>query len=219
LFKSLGITDYKIFSVNVNSADVNKLLNNDQFLASFLSQDARYMFPDIRAPEIQFSGILPLPANTINFGRIVALLGCGTSNFDSIYKQLGIYGPFNIDQSYSRSGLLGLLADLTAPTSTFNNECTYPNTKYDASSVSQLNGSILGNIALTSGNIMKLAISSYGFLDMDNYVSFITIGSSLNFYGMGLGEYFVCIGLLVGTLAQIVVYDKKKRVKNIRARK
>jgi hypothetical protein len=214
----LGITDYKIFSINVNSADVNKLLNNDQFLAAFLSQDARYMFPDIRAPEVQFSGILPVTNNTINFGRIVALMGCGNSVFDSIYKQLGIYGPFNIDQSYSQSDAAGLLADLIA-TTTFTSECTYPNTKYDAPSTNQLNGSILGNIALTSENIIKLAIASYGYLDMNNYVSFITVGSSLNFYGMGLGEYFVCIGLLVGTLAQIVIYDKKKRVKKIKARK
>jgi hypothetical protein len=75
------------------------------------------------------------------------------------------------------------------------------------------------NISNDTTNIMKITVQAYSYLDINNYVSFTTIGSSLNFYGMGLGEYFVCIGLLVGTLAQIVIYDKKKRVKKISARK
>jgi hypothetical protein len=65
----------EIFSVNVQSSDIKTLFSSDQFISSVLMQDPRYMFPDSNAPLVHYQGLLP--GDTINFGRIIAVLSCG----------------------------------------------------------------------------------------------------------------------------------------------
>jgi hypothetical protein len=212
---------YTIFDINVEGSDVSKILSNDQFLSSFLSQDARYMFAALNQPEVSFTGLMP--GNKIEFARVLSLMGCSLITLPSIYAQFNIYGPYNTSHSYFNDDINGLIIDLNPQTATsvFIANGTRPNTNYCAQSYSDggiASLTITDNIKITANSIIGLATSAYGYVDVDNYVSFITIGSSLNFYGMGLGEYFVCIGLLVGTLAQIVIYDKKKRVKKVNSR-
>lgn len=51
------------------------------------------------------------------------------------------------------------------------------------------------------------------FPDLGELLKTTIVGSQFNPYGIGLGEFFLCIGLWVGTLMQTFVYDRAKRVK------
>jgi putative membrane protein len=78
---------------------------------------------------------------------------------------------------------------------------------------------LVGNISNNFASAMAEASKYYAYVNIAGYISSNTIGNEFNFYGIGLGEYFICIGLFVGTLSQVVVYDKKKRVKKLKAPK
>jgi hypothetical protein len=65
--------------------------------------------------------------------------------------------------------------------------------------------------------ILGIAVQQFEKLSPDYYVDYTTIGGEYQEYGIGLGAFFICIGMCVGTLTQIMIYDKKKRVRRIRA--
>jgi hypothetical protein len=56
-------------------------------------------------------------------------------------------------------------------------------------------------------------------VSVQNYVDYTVIGDQHKEYGIGLGPLFICIGMCVGTISQTMVYDKKKRVRRIKAPK
>jgi hypothetical protein len=98
---------------------------------------------------------------------------------------------------------------------------TYSHAVNDVTTVSYstTEHSIVGNIKNNFTIAISEAAQIFNHINPDSYISFTSIGSEFNFYGIGLGEYFICIGLFVGTLSQVVVYDKKKRVKKVKAPK
>lgn len=49
--------------------------------------------------------------------------------------------------------------------------------------------------------------------NLDDIIKTTIVGSQFNAYGIGLGQFFLCIGIWVGTLMQSFVYDRAKRVK------
>jgi hypothetical protein len=73
LFKTSD-ADNKIFSLTITGNDVHTIFSSDQFLSSFLMQDARYLADDMNAPKISYIGSLPLPNKEINIGRVLALM-------------------------------------------------------------------------------------------------------------------------------------------------
>lgn len=79
---------------------------------------------------------------------------------------------------------------------------------------------ILMSLVLDSNNASAKVTSepstlvTSGFLpDLGDYFKTNIVGSEYNPYGIGLGQFFLCIGLWVGTLMQTFIYDRAKRVK------
>lgn len=57
-------------------------------------------------------------------------------------------------------------------------------------------------------------MAANGFIpDLGDFVKTNIVGSEYNPYGIGLGQFFLCIGLWVGTLMQTFIYDRAKRIK------
>ncbi|WP_339021472.1 hypothetical protein [Spiroplasma endosymbiont of Atherix ibis] len=52
-----------------------------------------------------------------------------------------------------------------------------------------------------------------------NMINFDQQGARNGIYGIGLGEFFICIGLFVGTFMQTFIYDRGKRSHNLSAKK
>ncbi len=81
-------------------------------------------------------------------------------------------------------------------------------TKKNPSLLHNMNTNITG-----FANVLGHSGSSYdGFLNKDIFTTNIQ-GSENNPYGIGLGQFFLCIGLWVGVLMQSFVYDREKRDK------
>ncbi|AHI53675.1 hypothetical protein SSABA_v1c02630 [Spiroplasma sabaudiense Ar-1343] len=50
--------------------------------------------------------------------------------------------------------------------------------------------------------------------DFSNFLTSQIDGSNTNVYGIGLGQFFLCIGVWIGALMQTFIYDRKKRVES-----
>ncbi len=78
---------------------------------------------------------------------------------------------------------------------------------------------LMMSLALSDNSSAKVesepsALASNGFFpDLAGIVNTNIVGSQYNPYGIGLGQFFLCIGLWVGTLMQTFIYDRAKRVK------
>jgi hypothetical protein len=78
---------------------------------------------------------------------------------------------------------------------------------------------LINNLISNSQSISQVVMNSYAAVNTDNYIDNYKVGADNAYYGMGLGQYFVCIGLFMGVLTQTMVYDKKKRVRKIGCKK
>jgi hypothetical protein len=228
IFSGLGD---KILSIDVNASNVQTLFDNDQYLSSMLLQDSRYMIPDINAPSIPVVADLPIPiGGSINFGRIIAIMAHtgnpGNSSYSNAFQDANLRSLYSVnssdfqtsDTSYHKGEIMD---DILGPlTPLFNSNYDYAINTADIVSNDSPDGySLSQNLLNNAQAIESKLIKIFSPFNVNSYVSYTTIGHEYDLYGMGLGEYFVCIGLCVGTLTQIMVYDKKKRVRRIRAAK
>ncbi|WP_368486520.1 hypothetical protein [Spiroplasma sp. DGKH1] len=91
-------------------------------------------------------------------------------------------------------------------------------TNIDVLSQLILGGNVAGDntVASQAGDLLSAlggGINSLLFPDLGGIMQTNIVGSDFNPYGIGLGQFFLCIGLWVGTLMQTFVFDRAKRVK------
>lgn len=218
-----------IFSIDIGPNDISKLFSSDQFISSILMQDPRYVIPDATAPTIPVEANIDFPIGVdLNFGRIIALM-CNTGtypgeaipvSFPNIFQTLDLRSTYTKDNrdyhttnvSYHKGDIL---YDLNLPTTHEEYDYAINTPVLESSGVGNFNlaSNLMHNYTILLGTVGK----QFEELSPDYYVNYTTIGGKYQQYGIGLGAFFICIGMCVGTLTQIMVYDKKKRVRRIRA--
>jgi hypothetical protein len=222
-----GQGDPYIFSIDIGPGDIRKLFSSDQFISGLLMQDPRYIIPDVNAPtipvEANFS-LLPTMVD-LNFGRIIALM-CNTRitpllpiDFPNVFQQFDLRSAYTEDntnyeqdnRSYHKGSILN---DLTG-TDISNYDYAINTPALESSGDGNFNfvNNLYHNYQVLSGVVTQ----SFERTNPDYYVTYTNVGGQYQEYGIGLGAFFICIGMCVGTLTQIMIYDKKKRVRRIRA--
>ncbi|GHU47606.1 hypothetical protein FACS1894218_2370 [Bacilli bacterium] len=203
-----------INSVYADTDSVKELLSSDQFIASAMLQDPRFMIPDARAPNIH--GIVSVQVNgspysvvvPLNFGRVVALAAYPTSSdLKNVFQELDLRSAYTAnnapsvydDVSYHNGAPLDdLLGPFGSPLN-LGSDFSRAINSYDLPAASSSNNhdsfTFANNIEHNSIVISDIVKSSLAGLSFDNYVSTITVGEDTDYYGIGLGQYFVCVGI------------------------
>ncbi|MDR1234973.1 MAG: hypothetical protein LBJ97_02695 [Mycoplasmataceae bacterium] len=217
-----------VFSIDIGPNDIKTLLSSDQFLSGLLMQDSRYIIPDDRAPSIPVvaNESLPIPIGAdLNFGRIIALM-CNTGDTLGAVKFANIFQTFDLRSAYTSNNTNyndtdvsyhkgDILYDLGLPSLISQYDYAINTPILESSGSSDFN--FVTNLTHNYQIILGVAVQQFEKLAPDYYVDYTTIGGEYQEYGIGLGAFFICIGMCVGTLTQIMIYDKKKRVRRIRA--
>jgi hypothetical protein len=226
LDKIFGELTDKILSVDVNEGNVINLFSSDQFLCGLFLQDSRFIIDDIKAPIIPIVAIsssVDIGTN-FNFGRLLAVMAhtgeVDQTAYSNIFQTYNLRSSYSADSTnYETSGVSyhkGNILDDILPRATKN----YDYAINDVTLLSTNNDYALSSNLDNNAHAILLALNSiYTPFNLNNYVSYTEIGHEYDFYGMGIGQYFICIGLCVGTLTQTMIYDKKKRFNKIKATK
>jgi putative membrane protein len=56
-------------------------------------------------------------------------------------------------------------------------------------------------------------------LDVDNWIYHDVPNKKFAIYGVGIGELFLCVGMWVGAFGMVLIYDRKKRVADLKTGK
>jgi hypothetical protein len=232
LEKIQGENQY-ILSIDIGPQDIKKLFSSDQYLSGLLMQDARYIIPDVNAPKIPVvASILGIKiGDDINFGSVIALM-CHTgeallapsSQFSNVFQTFDLRSAYTNNNSnyqsdnvsYHKGTILDDLGLSLLPTHDYDYAI---NTPCLESTESSLGFGFTANLFHNYQIILDTIVEDYEKTSPDYYVNYTTIGGEYQQYGIGLGAFFICIAMCVGTLTQIMVYDKKKRVRKIKAPK
>lgn len=188
-------------SLTIDSGGIKKLMSTAGNIAGLLEQDGK-IIPETSANfPIAGSGLV---------GDLVkdykSLLMIGSRVLNTKFNLISILSP---DSTSSQSAYVLQFGDIAKPTvGTFNY-----NLRHDINAIIQI---ILGkNNTQTLDTIEgNTNFGLTGLLpNLDDFLKTTIVGSQFNPYGIGLGQFFLCIGLWVGTLMQTFVFDRAKRVK------
>jgi hypothetical protein len=192
-------------------------------------QDARYIIPDVDAPKIPIvvnASLFPVGFDVnVNFGRLIALM-CNTGgtlllpNFQSIFQQVDLRSAYTDDNTdYQTDNTSYHKGSILADLGILGEDYDYAINTPALESFGDKNFNFNNNLSHNYQILLGIATQSFEKTNPDYYVTYTEIGSQYQEYGIGLGAFFICIGMCVGTLTQIMIYDKKKRVRRIRAPK
>jgi hypothetical protein len=216
-----------ILSINIGPDDVKNLFSSDQYLSGLLMQDARYIIPDEYAPKVPIVASLSVGLeDKINFGKIVALM-CNTGDEAGRVSFSNVFQMFDLRSAYTNGNVEykennvsyhkgNALSDLGLLGTNYDRAI---NTPFLESTESSFGFGFTANLFHNYQIILGAIVKDYEKTSPDYYVNYTTIGGEYQQYGIGLGAFFICIAMCVGTLTQIMVYDKKKRVRKIKAPK
>lgn len=191
-------------TITIDAAGVKKLFSTAGNIAGFLEQSAAL-----------------IPETDANFAITATGAFAGTPFNIKDYKSFMALAAPILRQQF------GLVSILSSTSSTSPADISAYVIPFGSTSKPQ-KGTFVYNLESDFNTIMSLVfndsnsqnksepstLAENGFFpNLAGIVKTNIVGSQYNPYGIGLGQFFLCIGIWVGTLMQTFIYDRAKRVK------
>ncbi|MBE4704308.1 hypothetical protein [Spiroplasma platyhelix] len=190
-------------SLTIDSDGIKKLFSTAGNIAGLLEQDGTIIPNDSNANfPIKATG--PIASQVTDYKSLITVAS------GPLHTQFNLISILSANSKTSTSAYVLPFGDLAKPQKgTFNY-----NLRHDVNAIMYL---VLGRDVAENQTQTLIAPSLFaldGLLpNLDDFIKTTIVGSQFNPYGIGLGQFFLCIGLWVGTLMQTFVYDRAKRVK------
>lgn len=189
-------------TLEITSDNVKEMFGTAGNMAGLLEQDGA-LIPE-SSHNFAISGTGPIAAQITNYKQLI------TAAAPTLHNDLNLISILSPNSRSSVSAYVLPYGDLVKPAKgTFNY-----NLRHDTNVLIHL---IFGrNTTADTENLMAPSLLALGgfFPNLGDFFKTTIVGSQFNPYGIGLGQFFLCIGLWVGILMQTFVYDRAKRVKN-----
>lgn len=189
-------------SLEITSEGIKKLFSTPGNIAGLLEQYGP-LIPETTA-NFDISAKGPIAGLVKDYKTLITAAAPSLQNKFNLISILSPNSKPSPNLTKDSSAYVLLLGDMLKPEKgTFNY-----NLKHDINALTHL---IFGKSVVNSQKDLDLAGL---FPDLGDILKTTIVGSQFNPYGIGLGQFFLCIGLWVGILMQTFVYDRAKRIKN-----
>lgn len=197
------LIDRKLGTLTIDKDGVKKLFSTAGNIAGLLEQDG-VIIPNSTTANFPITGTGEIASQVTDYKSLI------TVGQKALHDEFNLISILNPNSKDNVSAYVLPFGDAVRPSKgTFNY-----NLRHDINAIIHF---VLGSSSSVAENQSLMAVSPFaleGFLPkMDDFIKTTIVGSQFNPYGIGLGEFFLCIGLWVGTLMQTFVFDRAKRVK------
>lgn len=188
-------------TLTIDRDGVKKLFSTPGNIAGLLEQDGS-IIPETTA-NFAISGTGLISNVVTNYKTFI------TAAAPTLHSEFNLISILSPNSQTSTSTYVLPFGDLLKPKKgTFNY-----NWRHDVNALMHI---ILGKNASAAQSLVAPSLFALDGLlpNLGDFLKTTIVGSQFNAYGIGLGQFFLCIGLWVGALMQTFVYDRAKRVKN-----